>query len=164
MMRRADSAISDRQSVLAVPTKISSAIPGFDAQPSQLVRGQPNMPKFVPRQRKHKVIARQKSRPDIEQDDANTTEILPQEERARADKKEALKSQLMSEAQGKMSGKKKKRLDKYIVRLSRQLSEASHLACHRLALKDFSNDPYWKQLTSGSSRIRSSRKRRISSF
>jgi ATP-dependent RNA helicase DHX37/DHR1 len=88
------------------------------------------MPKFVPRQRKHKVIARQKSRPDTEQNDANTSEILPQEERARADKKEALKGQLMSEAQGKMSGKKKKRLDKYIVRAS-PLLLLHHLSCAR---------------------------------
>lgn len=88
------------------------------------------MPKFVPRQRKHKVIARQKSRPDTEQDDANTAEILPQEERARADKKEALKGQLMSEAQGKMSGKKKKRLDKYIVRVTLPLLHYSP-SCER---------------------------------
>ena len=97
------------------------------------------MPKFVPRQRKHKVIARQKSRPDTEQDDANTSEILPQEERARADKKEALKSQLMSEAQGKMSGKKKKRLDKYIVRLSLYRFEGFTYGC--FARKAFSNGP-----------------------
>ncbi|CAO2648348.1 Nn.00g076150.m01.CDS01 [Neocucurbitaria sp. VM-36] len=71
------------------------------------------MPKFVPRQRKHKVIARRKQSQG-ENADANTAEILPQEERDRADKKSALKADLLREAQGKISGKKKKRLDKYI--------------------------------------------------
>lgn len=72
------------------------------------------MPKFVPRQRKHKALARRKhSEP---QDDANSSEILPQEERDRLEKKAVLKEELVREAQGKISGKKKKRLDKYIVR------------------------------------------------
>ena len=75
------------------------------------------MPKFVPRQRKHKAIARRKASSNDVAPDANATEILPQEERDRADKKDALKQELLCEAHGKMSGKKKKRLDKYIVRV-----------------------------------------------
>ena len=75
------------------------------------------MPKFVPRQRKHKAIARWKARSNDAAVDANTAEILPQEERDRAEKKNALKQELLREAQGKISGKKKKRLDKYIVRV-----------------------------------------------
>lgn len=72
------------------------------------------MPKFVPRQRKHKVIARRKQA-QSENVDSNTAQILPQEERDRADKKNALKADLLRKTQGKISGKKKKRLDKYIV-------------------------------------------------
>ena len=73
------------------------------------------MPKFVPRQRKHKVLARQKTQAHEAAADTNATEILPQDEQERAQKKAALKNELTRESQGKMSGKKKKRLDKYIV-------------------------------------------------
>jgi len=73
------------------------------------------MPKFVPRQRKHKVLARQKTQAHEAAADTNATEILPQDEQERAQKKAALKDELTRESQGKMSGKKKKRLDKYIV-------------------------------------------------
>ena len=82
------------------------------------------MPKFVPRQRKHKVIARQKShggQDDVAEGaaaDANAAEILPAEQRERNERKAAMKGELVKDAQGKMSGKKKKRLDKYIVIIS----------------------------------------------
>jgi ATP-dependent RNA helicase DHX37/DHR1 len=74
------------------------------------------MPKFVPRQRKHKVVARQKAAHNDEptEGDANADQILPAEQRERDEKRRALKDGLVREAQGKMSGKKKKRLDKYI--------------------------------------------------
>ncbi|KAH7555022.1 P-loop containing nucleoside triphosphate hydrolase protein [Bipolaris maydis] len=74
------------------------------------------MPKFVPRQRKHKVLARRKNAagPSNGVDDANTAEILPVEQQERNAKKAALKEELTREAQGKMSNKKKKRLEKYI--------------------------------------------------
>ena len=75
------------------------------------------MPKFVPRQRKHKAIARQNAKPKHVPTDTNTAEILPWEQRDRADKKSALKQELLGQSQGKISGKKKKRLDKYIVRV-----------------------------------------------
>ena len=75
------------------------------------------MPKFVPRQRKHKVLARRKNAADSSNgaDDANAAEILPTEQREHNAKKAAMKEELTREAQGKMSSKKKKRLDKYIV-------------------------------------------------
>jgi hypothetical protein len=84
----------------------------------------PKMPKFVPRQRKHKVVARQKrshgsnGAGDDAGQDANAAVILPAEQREREERKAAMKTELAKEAQGKMSGKKKKRLDKYIVRPS----------------------------------------------
>lgn len=82
------------------------------------------MPKFVPRQRKHKVIARRKasSHSNGETNDANTEEILPQEVKDRAEQKRVLKDELLRDAQGKISGKKKKRLDKYIVRVDMRLA------------------------------------------
>jgi ATP-dependent RNA helicase DHX37/DHR1 len=89
------------------------------------------MPKFVPRQRKHKVIARRKAASgsnDGATIDANTTEILPQEEQERAEKKATLKEELVREAHGKISGKKKKRLDKYIVRGHTSWRESQYFA------------------------------------
>ena len=72
-----------------------------------------NMPKFIPRQRKHKVVARQKPVYD-EPAEANPEQILPAEQRERDERRRAMKDDLVREAQGKMSGKKKKRLEKYI--------------------------------------------------
>lgn len=72
------------------------------------------MPKFTPRQRKHKVLARQNASQNATAGDANATEILPEEQRARNERKAALKNELVAESKGKMSGKKKKRLDKYV--------------------------------------------------
>lgn len=73
------------------------------------------MPKFVPRQRKHKVVARQKaaSRDDAPAE-ANADQILPVEQKERDEKRRAMKDELVRETQSKMSSKKKKRLDKYI--------------------------------------------------
>ncbi|KAF2710668.1 DEAH-box RNA helicase-like protein [Pleomassaria siparia CBS 279.74] len=77
------------------------------------------MPKFVPRLRKHRAIAREKlqanaPREDTSSRDANATEILPAEKREREERKLAMREELVKEASSKMSGKKKKRLDKYI--------------------------------------------------
>ncbi|CAI6333731.1 unnamed protein product [Periconia digitata] len=83
------------------------------------------MPKFVPRQRKHKVLARQKLNTDngldvnngaagAEAQDANALEILPAQQREREERKQKIKDELVEQQRGKMSGKKKKRLDKYI--------------------------------------------------
>jgi ATP-dependent RNA helicase DHX37/DHR1 len=93
------------------------------------------MPKFVPRQRKHKVLARRKTPANDATIDANATEIRPQEEQERAQKKAALKDELTRESQGKMSGKKKKRLDKYIVRRDTVWSGLQHfLRPHRAGI------------------------------
>ncbi|KAI0898080.1 P-loop containing nucleoside triphosphate hydrolase protein [Annulohypoxylon nitens] len=79
------------------------------------------MPKFVPRQRKHKVLARQKAQEKVGQDeglapsqpDSNAPEILPD---AQKQVREAKRAQLREELKGevKVSGKKAKRLEKYI--------------------------------------------------
>ncbi|KAI0133101.1 P-loop containing nucleoside triphosphate hydrolase protein [Hypoxylon sp. NC0597] len=77
--------------------------------------------KFVPRQRKHKVLARQKAQQNGTQDggdapsqlDSNALEILPDAQKA---EREAKRAQLREELKGqvKVSGKKAKRLEKYI--------------------------------------------------
>ncbi|KAF3063882.1 putative ATP-dependent RNA helicase PB1A10.06c [Daldinia childiae] len=79
------------------------------------------MPKFVPRQRKHKVLAREKALQNGTQDggdappqiDSNALEILPDAQKA---DREARRAQLRNELKGevKVSGKKAKRLEKYI--------------------------------------------------
>ncbi|KAI1477943.1 P-loop containing nucleoside triphosphate hydrolase protein [Daldinia eschscholtzii] len=79
------------------------------------------MPKFVPRQRKHKVLAREKARQNGTQDggdassqmDSNALEILPDAQKA---DREAKRAKLRDELKGevKVSGKKAKRLEKYI--------------------------------------------------
>jgi ATP-dependent RNA helicase DHX37/DHR1 len=73
-------------------------------------------PKFVPRLRKHKVLARQKDEAGSaqpEQGDSNVLEYIPP---AKADieaRKAAIRAELKVEGQ-KISGKKAKRLEKYI--------------------------------------------------
>ncbi|ORY71569.1 P-loop containing nucleoside triphosphate hydrolase protein [Pseudomassariella vexata] len=73
--------------------------------------------KFVPRQRKHKVLARQKEagkdNRDEAQADSNAAEIVPESKK----ELEARKAQFRDELKGqgvKVSGKKAKRLEKYI--------------------------------------------------
>ncbi|KAE8450168.1 hypothetical protein EG329_006949 [Mollisiaceae sp. DMI_Dod_QoI] len=73
------------------------------------------MGKFVPRQRKHKVIARQKRQHDSNEAivDTNSIEVLPTAKAELEEKKRRMKEEL--QAQGtKVSGKKAKRLEKYI--------------------------------------------------
>lgn len=88
------------------------------------------MPKFVPRQRKHKVIARQQQQKnDTENNDtlsfnkgtnpsdSNTSIILPSDSAAREIRRAHLRAELQqqNEVAGRtVTGKKKKRLDKYI--------------------------------------------------
>ena len=88
-------------------------------------------PKFVPRERKHRKLARQKAEGDAPSDDtsgrdANATEILPVEKQEREARKDKMREELVAEGVGKMSRKKKKRLDKYIVRTNYS-NYASHL-------------------------------------
>jgi ATP-dependent RNA helicase DHX37/DHR1 len=73
------------------------------------------MPKFVPRQRKHKVLARLKNHgidanPET---DTNKVEYIPPAKAAIEEKKRRLKEELQSQGP-KVSGKKAKRLEKYI--------------------------------------------------
>lgn len=79
------------------------------------------MAKFVPRQRKHKVLQRQKDksrRRCIDGAEGTNAEELPSAPDAqRQAKKQELKDAAKAQ-QPTMSGKKKKRLDKYIVRKS----------------------------------------------
>ncbi|KAF2836981.1 P-loop containing nucleoside triphosphate hydrolase protein [Patellaria atrata CBS 101060] len=73
------------------------------------------MPKFVPRQRKHKARARQQNGTpshEAENGDPNALELLPTAQREREEKKRKLKHKL--KGQQKISVKKQKRLDKYI--------------------------------------------------
>jgi ATP-dependent RNA helicase DHX37/DHR1 len=75
------------------------------------------MPRFVPRQRKHKVLRRtndSSQTPTKSVDDSNAAELVPLSQRERDEKKRALKEELKAQ-QPKMSGKKQKRLEKYIV-------------------------------------------------
>ena len=77
-----------------------------------------HMAKFVPRQRKHKFLERQKDkarRRNIDGgEDTNVEEVPSASEAQRQAKKQELKDAAKAE-QPTMSGKKKKRLDKYIV-------------------------------------------------
>lgn len=73
------------------------------------------MPKFVARQRKHKALRRTKNeRPSETRGDSNAVEILPLEKAQQEEKRRVLKAQMRAQ-QPKMSSKKQKRLDKYIV-------------------------------------------------
>ena len=77
------------------------------------------MPRFVPRQRKHKVLARQKetskgaSSPATTPASSNQEILIPQSKAERQAKKEALLAELRAQ-QTKVSSKKQKRLDKYV--------------------------------------------------
>ncbi|KAK3062567.1 hypothetical protein LTS18_003797, partial [Coniosporium uncinatum] len=72
------------------------------------------MPKFVPRQRKHKARAREASaNPATNNGDPNATEIVPASQAEKEERRRILREELRTQ-QPKVSGKKQKRLDKYI--------------------------------------------------
>jgi ATP-dependent RNA helicase DHX37/DHR1 len=73
------------------------------------------MAKYVPRQRKHKVLARERAKENAQHEvqDTNQDELLPTAKADREAKKAQLKAELRQEG-AKMSGKKAKRLEKYI--------------------------------------------------
>lgn len=78
------------------------------------------MPKFVPKERKHKVRQRLGQDGQIGGDDAaaadsNAMEILPSSSTEKEQKRQRMKESLRAQ-QSKISGKKQRRLDKYIVR------------------------------------------------
>ena len=74
------------------------------------------MPKFVPRQRKHKVLARQKGHGGHgpQNADSNAAELLPAPKGEKEERRQQLKTELHGQSVN-ISSKKKKRLDKYIV-------------------------------------------------
>lgn len=69
--------------------------------------------KFVPRQRKHKVLARQKSSSEAQVEDSNQLELTKDSKQELDARKEQLRKELQGEGP-KISGKKAKRLEKYI--------------------------------------------------
>ncbi|KAF2755576.1 P-loop containing nucleoside triphosphate hydrolase protein [Pseudovirgaria hyperparasitica] len=74
------------------------------------------MAPYKPRQRKHRVRAREEqgSKPQAAQEpDSNTLELLPADQKARAQKKHEL-SRLIDDNGGQVTGKKRKRLEKFI--------------------------------------------------
>ncbi|KAK1655364.1 helicase associated domain-containing protein [Colletotrichum phormii] len=71
------------------------------------------MGKFVPRQRKHKVLARERAKENGTIPDSNADEILPEDQKRLQDKRAQLKAELQGDG-AKASGKKAKRLEKYI--------------------------------------------------
>lgn len=73
------------------------------------------MAKFVPRQRKHRVLARERAKENARHDiaDSNQETIDSTDKQEWADKRARMKEELKQEA-GKMSSKKAKRLEKYI--------------------------------------------------
>ena len=76
------------------------------------------MPRFVPRQRKHKAIERQKSQSQSQSraskiPDPNTDLILPESPTARDARRQALRDEI-TQPESKASSKKRKRLDKYV--------------------------------------------------
>ncbi|RVX71050.1 hypothetical protein B0A52_03415 [Exophiala mesophila] len=72
------------------------------------------MPRFVPRQRKHKVLAREKTGPSTAvADPANQEQIVPLSKAEKEEKRQKLREELRAQ-QPKVSAKKQKRLDKYI--------------------------------------------------
>ncbi|KAK4958624.1 putative ATP-dependent RNA helicase DHR1 [Elasticomyces elasticus] len=92
--------------------------------------------RFIPRERKHKVLARKnrKGHGQQNQDEANAPEILPADQIAKQRRKEALRDELRS-GQPVASGKKRKRLDKYIETKLRREDNAiliKKLAAHQV--------------------------------
>ena len=68
------------------------------------------MPRFVPRDRKHKKIASAKT----SSNNTNTEVIVPESEQERQARRDVLRQQLRAHEPEKVSSKKRKRLDKYI--------------------------------------------------
>lgn len=72
------------------------------------------MPKFVPRQRKHKVLARERDKENARREVTDTNqEIIPADNKEADEKRAQLKKELSQDGV-KMNSKKAKRLEKYI--------------------------------------------------
>ena len=86
------------------------------------------MPKFVPRERKHKVRKRLEERSNggghgHPASDPNAVEILSGTSKEKADRRQAIKDALRAQ-QPQLSSKKQKRLDKYVVCIIHVLTKA----------------------------------------
>ena len=81
------------------------------------------MPQFIPRQRKHKARQRDGERNHASKSavpsDSNVSEIVPPTKAEREQKRLELRKSLLAQ-QSVVSGKKRKRLDKYIVLMPRE--------------------------------------------
>lgn len=84
------------------------------------------MPSFIPRQRKHKVRRRNHHGENPNGVDSNAAEILPGNKTEKEEKKQAMKAHFRAQ-QSKMTSRKQKRLDKYIV--NEYLSDNYDLPC-----------------------------------
>lgn len=71
------------------------------------------MPRFIPRQRKHKVREREITQTNDALINSNQIQILPQSKEEKKEKRRKLRAELR-DGQSKISSKKQKRLDKYI--------------------------------------------------
>ncbi|TKA58734.1 hypothetical protein B0A49_08855, partial [Cryomyces minteri] len=95
------------------------------------------MPKFVPRERKHKVLARRKqhgSHSFPSNGDVNAVELLPASKTEREERRQKLKEELRAQ-QPRVSSKKQKRLDKYIdtkLKKDENLELIKKLASHKV--------------------------------
>ncbi|KAK4631557.1 Putative ATP-dependent RNA helicase [Fulvia fulva] len=73
------------------------------------------MPKFVPRERKHRKLARQKTASSQQDGPANAEIVVPLSQSEKEEKRRKLQEELKAQQpETKISGKKRKRLNKYI--------------------------------------------------
>ena len=91
------------------------------------------MPKFTPRQRKHKVIQRLEHHHSTRENggEQNASGAVPGITTEKDKKRENMKNTLRSQ-QGSMSSKKQRRLEKYIVGDKRILKFVRDLICSRI--------------------------------
>ena len=94
------------------------------------------MPKFIPRERKHKRLAKQpQSQSKFKSSvDSNATELIPASQSEKDERRQALKAQLVA-PDTKVTGKKRKRLDHYIdtkLRKEENLELIKKLGAHQV--------------------------------
>jgi ATP-dependent RNA helicase DHX37/DHR1 len=100
-----------------VTIPLAKSFPKFGEQSTiKFTRPYTTMAPFVPRQRKHRVRKRlenlgRKTQPEL---DPNALEILPPQRKEQEERRKALRAEIRGQ-QHKISSKKQKRLDKYIV-------------------------------------------------
>lgn len=94
------------------------------------------MPRFIPRERKHKRLAHQSHTGNQEAVDSNATEIIPPSQSEKEIRREALRQQLRDQQpHPKISSQKRKRLEKYVDTKLRKEENAEllrKLAAHKV--------------------------------